>query len=56
MTDLSVDYGLIAVTAFAASFFGAFGTKLVEAVLKALIKLNDRVHHKKKDNRLVYSV
>lgn len=53
---MSVDYGLIAVTAFAASFFGAFGTKLVEAVVKTLTKFVNRMRHKKKDNRLVYSV
>ena len=40
----SVDYGLIAIIAFASSFFGAFGKELADFVIKYFRSLRKRIN------------
>lgn len=37
----TVDYGLIAIIAFASSFFGAFGKELADLLIKLLRKMKN---------------
>lgn len=37
----SVDYGLIAIIAFASSFFGAFGKELADLLIKFVRKVHN---------------
>ena len=39
----SVDYGLIAIIAFASSFFGAFGKELADSVIKYVRGLRKKI-------------
>jgi hypothetical protein len=41
----SVDYGLIAIIAFASSFFGAFGKELADLLIKWIRKVHKRRVH-----------
>ena len=41
----SVDYGLIALIAFASSFFGAFGKELADYIIKYVRDLQKRVNN-----------
>lgn len=41
----SIDYGLIALIAFASSFFGAFGKELADFIIRYVRDLQKRVNN-----------